>query len=357
MKKTVFFGPFVGEFGWELLFWQGWVRKVCKTTYKDYRKIASSFAGREAFYPYVDEFWAHPDQITSVKVSQRHYISDMWKEGFPVPDIKVSYPNFGPIAEALLEKYKKTLPEDTVYYVPFYTNRDNENDFSFGVKEFKNDKGALVFEAHPIPFSKQDLESIKPTQKGKEAFKNIYSDNQKIIAIFPRNRAVRRPDKNWTKENYDELINLLQKKYGNQYKVAVFGEPGGAFYVDGVPEGVLDLINVPKELRMDIQVVALQNSVLALGSMSGAILFALACGTPSITWGYFNQLARYYKENFINTKFIYWPQIKVSPKIIFKYSKVILENKSPLFMKVTPLMKKASKLVDKLNSLKKKFDG
>jgi len=28
--KTVFFGPFVGEFGWEMLYWHAWVNKVSK---------------------------------------------------------------------------------------------------------------------------------------------------------------------------------------------------------------------------------------------------------------------------------------------------------------------------------------
>jgi hypothetical protein len=53
-KKVVIFGPFVGEFGWELLFWQGWVRKVSRSEFRDYWKVAVSYPGREVFYPDVD---------------------------------------------------------------------------------------------------------------------------------------------------------------------------------------------------------------------------------------------------------------------------------------------------------------
>ena len=52
--KTVFFGPFVGEFGWEMLYWHAWVNKVSNGKFKNYKKIVASFSGRESFYPNAD---------------------------------------------------------------------------------------------------------------------------------------------------------------------------------------------------------------------------------------------------------------------------------------------------------------
>ena len=343
--KTVFFGPFIGEFGWELLYWQGWVRKVCKNEYKDYRKIASSFPGREAFYPYVDEFWPHSKEILSLKISNRNYITDFWKNGFPrlhnlgckdKSDSK--YPNFGDAVGNLLNKYKQRLPDDTLYYVPFRMNHYERDKIKFGVEYPENPNGNKDFITESIPFKYQCLEPIVPTDKGRKAFEEIYTENKKLIAIFPRCRKVRRPDKNWSREKYDVLINLLQKHYGERYKIAIFGEPGGAFYTDRVPQNTLDLINVSPELRMDIQVAALKRAVLALGSMSGAILFALACGAPAITWGDLEQMSRYYKENFLGTKFIYYPEMKVSPRKIFKFCSVTLDNKNSLFVCFVPFV-------------------
>lgn len=335
--KTVFFGPFIGELGWELLYWQGWVRKVCQGEYKNYRKIASSFPGREAFYPYVDEFWPHPKEILNYKISQRDYITDFWRNGFPNPDAGKPYPNFEPVIRGLLKEYKQNLPEDTLCYVPFDINYYQKDNIQFGVSK--------DFLTQSIPFKYQLLELIAPTKKGEDAFKKIYRGEKKLIAIFPRCRETQRPDKNWLREKYDILIDLLQQAYGDKYKIAILGEPGGAFYTDGTPKDTLDLINVPSELRMDIQVAALKRTDLVLGGISGAILFALACGVPCITWGYFGEMYRYYKENFLRTKLIYHPIIKVSPQKIFRLCSAVLDGKSSLFIKSIPLMKKLSRLM------------
>ena len=82
-KKVVIFGPFVGEFGWELLFWQGWVLRACRETFSDYHKVAVSYPGREPFYPAVDRFIPLPEEFLNLGVSARNYICDGWVDGFP----------------------------------------------------------------------------------------------------------------------------------------------------------------------------------------------------------------------------------------------------------------------------------
>ena len=130
--RTVFFGPFIGEFGWELLYWQGWVKKVCREKYKDYKKIVCSFDGRQVFYPDVDEFWSLP----KMDISSKNYITDFWEQ-----KDKEAVNN-------LLESYKEKLPEDTIYHIPF---------------ELKES----------ISFKEQLLEPISPNKKGIESFNNI----------------------------------------------------------------------------------------------------------------------------------------------------------------------------------------
>ncbi|MHA1676913.1 MAG: hypothetical protein ACTSU6_07020, partial [Candidatus Njordarchaeales archaeon] len=339
--KTVFFGPFIGEFGWELLYWQGWVRKVCKEEYRGYRKIASSFPGREPFYPYVDEFWPHPQEILDYKISSRGYITDFWRNNFPRPEDRISSQErfeVEPIIRGLLERYKKVLPSDTLYYIPFKMNYYTKDNLWFGVNYPERPISNNDFVTKNIPFQYQCLEEILPTWRGKEFFRQIYNEGKNLIAIFPRYRRFRRPDKNWDQKNYDELIELLQQYCGDRYNIAIFGEPTGAFYAGGVPKNTLDLINIPDEVRMDVQVAALKRTVLALGSMSGAILFALACRVPAVTWGYLKQMPRYYQENFLGTDLIYYPRIKASPRKIFYFCSVILEKKFSLFVKIIPFI-------------------
>jgi hypothetical protein len=81
--KTVFFGPFVGEFGWELLAWQGWVRKVCRNEYKDYHKIVCSFPGHYPLYPDTDEYIPLPQWLVDTKLPARAYITDCWIGDLP----------------------------------------------------------------------------------------------------------------------------------------------------------------------------------------------------------------------------------------------------------------------------------
>ena len=96
-------------------------------------------------------------------------------------------------------------------------------------------------------------------------------------------------------------------------------------------------------MHPDIQAAALQKSVLALGSMSGAILFALACNTPAVTWGYLEQMDRYYKENYSNTKFAYYPKMKAKPEKIFEIGTALINNKSNIFLKTVPFLRKLTK--------------
>src|SRR5258708_38385520 len=81
--KTVFFGPFIGEFGWELLFWQGWVRKMCRNEFRNHHKVVASYPGRQAFYPYADEVWPLPERFLNLKVSGHSYFTDGWRGGYP----------------------------------------------------------------------------------------------------------------------------------------------------------------------------------------------------------------------------------------------------------------------------------
>ena len=48
-KMIIFAGPFVGEFGWELVFWHGWLRKIKKDLYPNSFFIVSSFPGRNLY--------------------------------------------------------------------------------------------------------------------------------------------------------------------------------------------------------------------------------------------------------------------------------------------------------------------
>jgi ADP-heptose:LPS heptosyltransferase len=123
--------------------------------------------------------------------------------------------------------------------------------------------------------------------------------------------VIRAPDKNWPAEKYLALVRRLQALWPD-CRVAILGEPGGTHFADGVPNGCLDLINVPPERRMDIQVAALKRSAMAIGGMSGAMFVAMAAGCPTLFWGYPSSHARFHRENILRTPMIYHTELSPS---------------------------------------------
>jgi hypothetical protein len=349
-KRTVFFGPFIGELGWELAYWQGWVRKVCKGQFKDYRKIAASVPGREPFYPYVDEFRPLPESFLKLGISGHAYYADGWRGGYPGKQVDVytlrevlgrlrrvqwpqpvsveqplRTPDVEPQAESMLAHFKEQLPEDTLYFVPWKMNHYEPDRLDFGTSILpgvlpRSDEGQA---SKPIDFEFQQPEYLEPTPEGEKAFRKIMADERKLIAIFPRCRIVRRADKNWPREKYLGVIQALQAARPD-FVVAIFGEPGGAYFADGVPDGCLDLINPQPARRMDLQLAALKRCVMALGGLSGSLLVALAAGCPALVWGYLGEQARFYCENFMGTPMIYYSSVNPSVDTVVGLSQSLL---------------------------------
>lgn len=341
--KTVFFGPFVGEFGWEYLYWHAWVNKVCASEFKDYKKIVSSYPGRESFYLHADEYWPHPEETLSILKSCNGYITDYWFNGFPRPNTSINKKFMGLIPyesweyieqdenqisnkdelNKLLSKYKDILPKDTIFYTPY--EDCHFNDFNFGVKQNNNVISDIDITQTPIPFSKQSFQLLKPTKIACELIKDYLEPDDKIIAIYPRNRAQRRLDKNWTKENYLELISYFKINFP-EYKLGIFGAPGQAFFDNDMPGDLVDFINLPDNQRMNIQIAALQQADLAVGSLSGAVLVSRAVGVPTLSWGLARDGSRFHDENRNEIETIFHPIQNPEPEDIQILSSSILNK-------------------------------
>jgi ADP-heptose:LPS heptosyltransferase len=130
------------------------------------------------------------------------------------------------------------------------------------------------------------------------------------VAVFPRSRKFRREDKNWSEEKYLAAITYIQANLG--LKVAVLGTPQESYFAIDTPGDVLDLINVPNDLRMEIQTTFLNRCLFSFGAMSGATLYALACNSPTVIFGECNQAERYYEENFLGTPLMFLPSLDPS---------------------------------------------
>ncbi len=365
-EKTVFFGPFVGEFGWELAGWHGWVKRLCRCKYANYHKIACSFPGRYPLYPDVDEFWPLPDYFLKNRISSRGYITDCWVKGFPRPDNSPSeLPDVLPLVNEVIKKFKEKLPEDTEFIIPWELRYDEDDKKNYGVSIPEDPKSDDDFKTWGIPLPNQILEELRPTTKGLESLEKMVGQKERLIAVFPRHRPFRRPDKSWSRGKYEILTHALQQEFP-KFRLAVLGEPGGAFFAEGgVPKDCIDLIQISPEHRLDVQIAALKQSEIAVGGLSGAMYLTLASGCRTLTWGETGAEKNLRKWNYTRTELVYYPATNAPADTIMTYIRWMLgRGKVPLrheirrfaltlFYRVMPLQIKKSKT---LARLKKSFD-
>lgn len=339
-SRTVFFGPFVGEFGWEVTRWHGWVRKTIQTDFKDARTIVSSTAGRQIFYPEATEFWPIPKNLTSPLPSHRNYITDAWIGKFPRlrkfiylgPYFHFPVSGRPPVenvrqrAMAWLEECASKLPEDTQFFVPWKEN--HHRGLSFGVRLLADpptrDQDLLTL---PIPYSQQEFAKLEASPEALQFVQSKLKPNTGLVCIFPRMRSSRRPDKNWKVERYVETISLLQKNLGVQ--VALLGSPGGCYFENEMPPGTVDFIHVPESSRADIHAAAVAASQLCLGSISGAMVFALLCGGRVISWSAPELQHFLYLENLIQSPLLCYPEQNPSVETIYSLCEKMLNSADP----------------------------
>jgi hypothetical protein len=352
-KKTVIFGPFIGEFGWETMHWMGWVNSVSQTTFKDFQKVVISYPGRGVLYPYADKFVALPNWFIDSDQSARNYILDGWVDGYPGKlhldeykidlefalrkILKLEKPHRIPketpflwssakvLAQSVLNELAMDfLSENPVIICPWRLNDFNGDVFGF------DDKGPVRFlsqenKIRRFPNPIGDWSRLKSTNQGRKLVSGLTKGSQRLIMIFPRKRLHRREDKNWGQENYLELIGKINSIFPD-HTICIAGEPNGAYFADAVPKTCVDLINIDPQHRLDSQVAALEISELAVGSLSGAMFLPLMTGTSTLVFGLESEKKRFERDNILNTKLNYFVATNPSVSDIFSEMETLLAH-------------------------------
>ena len=101
-KKLVIFGPWIGEFTYEISWWIPEIRELRNTKYKDFKSIAVSSKGRKMLYSdFIDEFIYYPNNLESqrkypsTKGEHVHYVGDIIPDNFNkfISELKQKYGN------------------------------------------------------------------------------------------------------------------------------------------------------------------------------------------------------------------------------------------------------------------------
>jgi len=286
MQGFVLYGPFVGEFAWELLWWQGWVRLH---SHRSRRRglviVACSFRGRSPFYPNADHFIAAEDfNIVGENHSSRAYIADDWDESTFLPPLRLSS---GTVS--LINHLGARFPGSYKVFAPWRTIKTEDICFGTGLIDHQyvhRKPSSAMQDLHPLHCRRSLGLRVGLSARG--------------IAIFPRYRKTRRPDKNLNEQFYMSLSKLL---IGLGFQVFLLGEPSGAYSFDLECNSFVNLVEgVAEDERLDAHINALSQCVYAIGGISGALFFSLYQGVSTIALGTADMLNCFgLSENIRNT--------------------------------------------------------
>jgi len=249
MDKILLAGPWVGEFGWELFCWQGYLRKQSKLFDK------TIIIGRPG-----NDFLYHDFCHQYIEFDPEGFDTDMWK----CYNCK-SY-------DSIKEK---------IYHTKYI-------DGQFNIGMHYHIKGVL--DTKGIFFTEQEF--IRYIGKSKKKYDIIFHCRNKKTGS----------QRNWDKQKWKDLYDLLKDKY----KVACIGN-NESFYI----EGTEDLRGITlKELAG-----VLNNSKIIIGPSSGPMHFASLCGTKHLVWSTDYNLVRYEKDwNPLKTEVIFYGKEGWNPK-------------------------------------------
>jgi len=177
--KTLFAGPWCGEFGWELFCWQGYLRKLSKNFGK---VIVASRTGHEFLYEdFADEFYPYDTPASE---------ANMW---------------YGELDGHRRHEFLKQF-EFNKYVEPFNIGygMSNGEAIIFGDKFYNQEY--IKYSANTI-------------------------DEHYDLIVHPRNKIIG-AERNWDKDNWQKLVDGLLKE---GYSVAEIGTEE-AFELDGVKD-------------------------------------------------------------------------------------------------------------------------
>ena len=190
-KKLVIFGPWCGEFCYELSWWVPEIRKVRHTEFKDWNAIAVSFNGRKKLYAdFVDDYIPYPKEIDDTLMYPATFGEHVSGVGDIIPN------NLKDFVADIANRYVQTdgYENVTVYFpgiIPMTAGR------AMSEKPFGEYK-------HYEP-------SDKITQDIKKELDNYFNNDRDTVSVMARIRYrygnVCKLD--WNPKHWETFVNML----------------------------------------------------------------------------------------------------------------------------------------------------
>lgn len=282
-KKKIIFGPFLGESGWEVTRWCGWIRWYKKTNKDKSIAVATRESRKDLYYDSVDKIYTFKIDGDYIKYRPNMYRLDFW------PQHK---------QDELINEIKSKFKG---YYICVPPNTSNRNVFPISKKDFN-------FTPHP---------------ENRKIIEDILSKHvDKIpICISPRHRIdSEKPTRNWPRQYWLHLFEKLKET--NRYIIFILGDSSSM--ITPATDDSFIILNRIKHLNISnigLTIEALYHSILTVGQQSALPVLSNYLGTKTIMWG--NEKHRHQiLENPFNTRCIFFEEVSIhyntSPTIIFE---------------------------------------
>jgi len=261
-RPVTVLGPWLGEFGWELVYWQGFVRKYRLTHPEEYLVVIGR-VGNSRLYELADEYWEiHIEDLES----------DM-------------YLPRGSLDRKGLYQLVRILKEQELL-----------GDY-LGVPDRLHERGWLEF---GNPQFNQIFCRLKPTSSMSRFVRDKISGHRTAL-LFPRLRRIA-PEKNWTPEKWSELAVLLRER---GFLVVVGGGIGSEPELQAPVVKCWDF-SVSSTCWMDFQLALVEISSLIISGESGTGFLPGLCEKPGIVFGDPREKKRYEEtENIFQSRVKY----------------------------------------------------
>lgn len=273
--NTVFFGPWVGEFGWEISKFQTAVRHFCEN--RDAHFIVMSKQGHDPLYELCDEFWPLPQWFSS----------ELERNGVYRETARVYLRGADKETEERIGRKKEKLKEDIRSRIPQGTTWKDGKEMTMQY------------------LGRSAKELSVDTTEWSEAAEHPY------FCISYRNRQLNDWG-NWERGKWSELIQRTQSLTDVKSYV-VLGRPEEIEKFGGNPPDPED------NLRRSIDL--LSHCEFSITPESGSGFLSTACGAPTITFGHENHRRRYKHDwNLLGTpvKYVGSPDRIFTPERIAK---------------------------------------
>lgn len=284
--QEILFGPSLMEIGWEIFRWAPFIRWYKKL--HPYKKIIS--VTREER---LDLYYGVVDEIVTFKLDgdYKEYRPNMYRLDF--------FPEA--LYNKLVNRYRKLYKKAYIFEPPNTNNRHFFNPFE------------MDYLLTPSPTNKKIIDDVLENYKDKIP-----------IVISPRHRIdmKMKHDRNWKKEYWFELFNLLDNT--NKYLVFIAGSSPSFIKPDTNKSFIIleDLSkqNKPYTSNIGITIEAIKASKLTIGNQSAIPVLSNHLKTPTLFWGH-EQSRHQVVENPLNTPCTFIPEKTMNysthPSIIF----------------------------------------